>query len=192
VVVLAMVFSIFPLQVAVTKLATVVALLALVPWLAPKVEPEFACALPERRVGQVGSVGTAVLLFLKNLGKMIAVTVPLMVVAAVLGAISVELLPAASLPVHVSLIGIVLVALIGTFLPVPMAFDVAVAFVLMSRGVPMPYVVTLLCTLGIFSVYSFLILGRTWSWRSAAKVFGAVAVLGIVAGVGTAIAQHSF
>jgi uncharacterized membrane protein YraQ (UPF0718 family) len=192
VVVLAMVFSVFPLPVAMTKLATVVALLAFVPWLAPKAEPEFVCVLPENRAGQAGSAGSAFVLFLKNLGKMIAFTVPLMVLAAVLGAISVELLPAASLPVQVSLIGIVLVALIGTFLPVPMAFDVAVAFVLMSRGVPMPYVVTLLCTLGIFSVYSFLILGRTWSWRSAAKVYGAVTVLGILAGLGTAIAQHSF
>jgi hypothetical protein len=81
---------------------------------------------------------------------------------------------------------------IGTFLPVPMAFDVAVAFVLMSRGVPLPYVVTLLCTLGIFSVYSFLILGRIWTWRSAAKVYGSVMGLGILAGVGTALWQHSF
>lgn len=192
VVVLAMAFSLFPLPVAVTKLATAVALLALVPWLAPKAEPEFVCALPEQRAGQAGSVGSAMVLFLKSLVKMIAFTVPLMVLAAVLGAMSAELLPAASLPAHVSLVGIVLVALIGTFLPVPMAFDVAVAFVLMSRGMPMPYVVTLLCTLGIFSVYSFLILERTWSWKPAAKVYGAVTVLGIVAGVGTAIAQHSF
>jgi uncharacterized membrane protein YraQ (UPF0718 family) len=68
-----------------------------------------------------------------------------------------------------------------------MAFDVAVAFVLMTRGVPLPYVVTLLCTLGVFSVYSALILGKTLSWQSAAKMYGTVVVLGILAGVGTGV-----
>jgi hypothetical protein len=81
-------------------------------------------------------------------------------------------------------VGIVLVALVGTFLPVPIAFDVAVSFLLLSRGVPLPYVVTLLCTLGAFSVYSVLILGRTMSWRTAFTAYGAVALVGVVAGFG--------
>jgi len=80
---------------------------------------------------------------------------------------------------------------VGTFLPVPMAFDVAASFVLMVRGVPMPYVATLLCTLGAFSVYPLLILGRTISWRTAVKLFAAVMLLGIAAGAATAFAQHS-
>jgi uncharacterized membrane protein YraQ (UPF0718 family) len=181
VVVLAMAFSLFPLPIALTKVATVVALLALVPWLTPQTEPELVCAVPES-----GGAGPAIVLFLKNLGKMILITVPLMVVAAVLGATFAELLPASGLPVQVSIFGIVAVALIGTFLPVPMAFDVAIAFLLMSRGVPMPYVVTLLCTLGVFSVYSAMILGKTLSWKTAGKMYGAVAGLGIVAGVVTA------
>jgi len=86
----------------------------------------------------------------------------------------------------------VLVALAGTFLPVPIAFDVAAAFILMTRGVPLPYVVTLLCTLGAFSIYSVLIVGRTMSWKTTAKVFGAVMAVGILAGVGTAVMQHGF
>ena len=63
VVVLAMVFSLFPLGIALTKLATVVALLALVPWIAPKAEPQATCELPSS-----ASTGSALLLFLKNLG----------------------------------------------------------------------------------------------------------------------------
>jgi uncharacterized membrane protein YraQ (UPF0718 family) len=70
-----------------------------------------------------------------------------------------------------------------------MAFDVAAAFILMKRGMPMPYVVTLLCTLGAFSIYSVLIVGRSMSWRTAVKVFGAVMAVGILAGVGTALVQ---
>jgi len=78
---------------------------------------------------------------------------PLMVIAAFLGALTAELLPTGDIPTTVSLIGVLLIALVGTFLPVPMAFDVALAFVLMTRGVPLPYVVTLLCTLEAFSIY---------------------------------------
>jgi uncharacterized membrane protein YraQ (UPF0718 family) len=114
-------------------------------------------------------------------------TIPFMIVAAVLGAIVAELLPAQVIPSHVSFLGIVLVAVAGAFLPVPMAFDVAAAFILMSRGLPLPYVVVLLCTLGAFSVYPMLIVGRTMSWKTAARVFAAVTALGILAGVGTAL-----
>jgi len=181
VVVLAMAFSLFPLPVAITKIATVLALLALVPWFSPKPEPAFACEIPPS-----AGAGSAVVLFLKNLGKMIAITLPFMILAGVLGAVLSEVLPSSSLPTHVSIIAIVLVALIGAFLPVPMAFDVAIAFVLMSRGVALPYVVTLLCTLGCFSIYSALIVGKSLSWKTAGKMYGTVAGLGIVAGLVTA------
>jgi hypothetical protein len=73
-----------------------------------------------------------------------------------------------------------------------MPFDVAIAFILMVRGVPLPYVVTLLCTLGAFSIYSVLILGRTMSWRIAASFFGAVMLLRIAAGIGTETAATQF
>ncbi len=65
----------------------------------------------------------------------------------------------------------------------------AASFLLLSRGVPLPYVVTLLCTLGAFSVYSVLILGRAVSWRTAFKAYGAVDAVGAVAGLGTALVQ---
>jgi uncharacterized membrane protein YraQ (UPF0718 family) len=129
--------------------------------------------------------------YLKNFAGLTVATVPLMVVAAFLGALIAELLPVNHIPTTVSLVGIVAVALAGTFLPVPMAFDVAIAFLLMTRGVPTPYVVTLLCTLGAFSIYPMLILGRTISWRTATALFGSVMLLGIAAGVGTALVQHA-
>jgi hypothetical protein len=55
--------------------------------------------------------------------------------------------------------GIILVALVGAFLPVPMAFDVAIAYIAMTKGAPLPYVVTILCTLGIVSVFSLSVVG---------------------------------
>ena len=54
---------------------------------------------------------------------------------------------------QVTIGGIVLVALVSAFLPAPMEFDVAIAYIAMSKGVPLPYVVTILCTLGIISVF---------------------------------------
>jgi hypothetical protein len=83
-------------------------------------------------------------------------------------------IPQAGLQAPATLGGIVLVALVGTFLPVPMAFDVVIAYVAMSRGVALPYVVTILCTLGIYSVYSFLVVGKTISWKIAAGGAGGV------------------
>ena len=181
VIVLTMAFSLFPLRIAILKLVTVGVLLALVPFLAPKEEPAFFCTIP-----QSPRPGAAIVAYFKNLAKLLAITLPFMILAGFLGAVSAELWPASSLPLHVSLVGIVAIALIGTFLPVPMAFDVAIAFVLMSRGVPTPYVVTLLCTLGVFSIYSAFILERTFSWKTASRMFAAVMVLGVVAGLTTA------
>jgi hypothetical protein len=66
-----------------------------------------------------------------------------------------------------------------------MAFDVVIAYLAMSRGVPLPYVVTILCTLGIYSVYSFLVVGKTISWKIAAATGCAVATLGALAGIAT-------
>jgi hypothetical protein len=121
--------------------------------------------------------------YAKSFWYVFRVGAPLMILAAVLGALAIELVPQNALAAQVTLGGIVLVALIGAFLPVPMAFDVVIAYIAMTRGVPVPYVATILCTLGIYSVYSYSVVGKTISWRVAGAVYGAVAVLGVVAGV---------
>ena len=64
-----------------------------------------------------------------------------------------------------------------------MAFDVAIAYIAMTRGVPLPYVVTILCTLGIISVYSLSIMGKSVSWKVAAAAYATVAFLGAVSGL---------
>ena len=188
VVVLTMAFALFPPGVALARVAMPLALIAMVPWLVGQTKSvEAQCPVPSP--GWLVPVTGTFAQYLKNLARLAATTVPFMIVAALLGAIVAELLPAQVIPLHVSLLGIVLVALAGAFLPVPMAFDVAAAFILMTRGMPLPYVVTLLCTLGAFSVYPMLIVGRTMSWKTAGRVFAAVTVLGIVAGLGTALLQ---
>jgi uncharacterized membrane protein YraQ (UPF0718 family) len=188
VVVLTMVFALFPPGVALLRVAVPLVLIALVPWLVGQTKSvDVQCPVPSSG-WLVPATGT-LRQYGKNLLRLAATTIPFMILAALLGAIVAELIPAQAIPTHVSLLGIILVALAGAFLPVPMAFDVAAAFILMSRGVPLPYVVTLLCTLGAFSVYPMLIVGRTMSWKTSGRVFGAVMGLGILAGVGTALVQ---
>jgi uncharacterized membrane protein YraQ (UPF0718 family) len=192
VVVLAMAFTLFPLKIALVRLMVPLVLLALVPVVVRHTIPSSERDAPVPNAGRwLQPVGSTLKNYFAHLARLAAATIPLMILAAILGAVVAELVPAHDIPLKVSILGIILVALVGTFLPVPMAFDVAAAFILMARGVPMPYVVILLCTLGAFSIYPMLILGRTISWRTAVTLFGTVVLLGICAGVGTGLLQHS-
>jgi len=181
------------LPIALMRLLIPVILLLLIPFITPKATDAITASECPVYTGPnwLQSSGSTLGLYLKNLGRVVLFTVPLMLLAGVLGATSAELLPTNSIPLQVSVLGIVAVALMGTFVPVPVAFDVGLAFVLMSHGVAMPYVVTLLCTLGGFSIYPFMIVGRTVSWNTAIKLFAAIVILGVLAGLGTSFAYHS-
>jgi uncharacterized membrane protein YraQ (UPF0718 family) len=117
----------------------------------------------------------------RNFWYIAKVGIPLMLLAAFLGALVVEIVPQQALTSPVSVLGMIAVCLVGAFLPVPMAFDVVIAYLAMTHGVPLPYVVAILCTLGIYSVYSFSVIGETISWKLATATYAAVAALGLVA-----------
>lgn len=188
VVVLAMAFALFPLSIVGFKLATMLLMIFVFAPLvgarkaAPAMTRECAIDVPASATW-AQALGTVAKSYAKSFWHVACAGVPLMVLAAVLGALAIEAMPQQGLHAPATLGGIALVALAGTFLPVPMAFDVVIAYVAMSRGVPLPYVVTILCTLGIYSVYSFLVVGKTISWKIAAAAGGAVAALGAVAGI---------
>jgi len=120
--------------------------------------------------------------YLRNLLRLTLLTLPWMLLAALVGALAAETIPAYGTHLPVSVIGIVCVAILGTLLPVPMALDVALAYVLYHAGVPVPYVAVLLCTLGPVSVYSLSALGKQLDWRTSLRLGGAVALLGCIAG----------
>ena len=190
VVVLVMAFTLLPLPIALLRLAAPLILLALVPLLIRSAagrndaQAEAVCPIYVRPSAAFGAVMKS---YIANLARLALATVPWMLVAGLLGALVVELIPAQSIPAQVSILGIVGVALLGTFAPMPIAFDVAFAWILLSRGVPAPYVATLACTLGAFSIYPFFIVGRSLSWRVALSVFAAVATVGVLAGVATSL-----
>jgi uncharacterized membrane protein YraQ (UPF0718 family) len=188
VVVLAMTFALFPAPIALLKLATVLFLIFV---FAPAVAsrqgdsaPAFACPIeiPVSETWRQALVSTS-RSFAKSFWYVFRVAFPLMILAAILGALVIELLPPQALIAQATVGGILLVAVVGAFLPVPMAFDVAIAYIAMTKGVPLPYVVTILCTLGIISVFSLSVVGKTISWKVAAAAYATVAALGTLAGL---------
>jgi uncharacterized membrane protein YraQ (UPF0718 family) len=184
IVILAMTFALFPLSLALLKLGTVLFLIfVFVPAVtAQEVPPEivgnFAIdfAAPETWGQALAATARS---YAKSFWNVFRVAFPLMILAAVLGAFAVELIPQQALVSQVNFLGIVAVALISAFLPVPMAFDVAIAYILMAHGVPLPYVAAVLCTLGIISVYSLSVMGKTISWKTAGATYSVVVLLGI-------------
>ncbi|MGA3298762.1 MAG: permease [Candidatus Acidiferrales bacterium] len=189
VVVLAMTFALFPAPIAFLKIATV---LLLIFGFAPAVASR-AGVEPLRDFSSPVEISTdqtwaqALLLTLRSFAKsfwyVFKIAFPLMILGAILGAFVIEILPQQALVANVTIGGILLVALVGAFLPVPMAFDVAIAYIAMTKGVPLPYVVTILCTLGIISVFSLSVVGKTISWKVAAAAYASVVALGTLAGV---------
>lgn len=195
IVVLTMVFSIFPLYMALIKLgATLIFILVLVPLLCRyvfKLETQAtesavcnvmqANLLQDTSESWLKALGSALLSYLKNLWHIVYTTVPLMLLAGFLGAVFVTLMPLQSFAqVEYSLIGLIMIALVGTFLPVPIAFDVVFASAMMAAGLPVGYAMALLFTLGCFSVYPLLIVWRSISRRVALTMFVVVASVGVV------------
>lgn len=193
VVVLAMTFALFPPQIAVLKLATVLLLIFVFAPFAGSRQSSSASSVVERPVEWAVSESWLQALlntirnYVRSFWVVFRVGFPLMLLAAFLGALVIELVPPQAINAPVTLVGIVAVALIGAFLPVPMAFDVVIAYIAMTHGVPLPYVVVMLCTRGIYSVYSVAVVGKTISWKIAAAAYAAVAVIGALAGIATRI-----
>ncbi len=194
IVVLAVLFSLFPVQLAVLKIGLTLVLLFLVLPRLTAPTRRFPAVASESSSGAEGSWTSAAMFtatsFLKSLWYLLRTSLPLMLLAALLGALCIQLLPHNWVPTHVTFFGILLVSVIGTFLPVPMAFDVFASYIALRSGVPVPYVAAMLCTLGAYSVYSFLVTGRSISWKTAASVYAAVCATGILAAIATATVFH--
>lgn len=183
-VVVAMAFVLFPLHLALWRVAVPAVLLACLPLLVEENKRKILSFLEfEQRRSPGARLANFVQRYLRNLLKLTLMTLPWMLLAAVLGATMAVLIPAYGTHLPVSAIGIIAVAVVGTLLPVPMALDVALAFVLYKAGAPAAYVVTLLCTLGPVSVYSLSAMSQSIGRKTGLKLAGAVAGLGTVAGL---------
>lgn len=197
IVVLTMLFSMFPLYLIAIKLTlTLIFILILVPLLSRFVfaderaqsYDDTVCAVspapaapPDESV--LSAMRAALSLLARNLGYIVIRTVPLMLLAGVLGAIVAHVIPLAALvSAETGILAVIVVALVGIFLPVPVAFDIVLVAVLISAGAPMIYSMTLLFTLGMFSIYPFFIVWRTISPRVAVVLTAVLVVMGIAGG----------
>ncbi len=204
-IVLTMLFALFPLYIVAIKIGLTLAfILIAIPVLShlfarntEVTQDGEACALPE--IGDVDDQsgvrwGPALLWLIracfKNLWFIVRTTVPLMILAGFLGSLLITILPWDSLAeiipegnriMRLGSMGVV--AIIGIFLPVPIAFDVLVSAILLAAGMPVKYVVILLFTLGIFSVYSFSIVWGSIGKKIAIAIPVALVFLGIGAGI---------
>ena len=183
-VIVAMVFVLFPLPLAAMRLVVPAVLLTALPLLVREnelgVRRIVVPAVEDAMTPRLVTFGRT---YLRNLLRLTFLTLPWMLLAAVIGAFAAEMIPAYGTHLPVSVVGVVCVAIFGTLLPVPMALDVALAYVLYHAGVPVPYVAALLCTLGPVSIYSLSAIGKQLDWRTSLRLGGAVALLGCVAGL---------
>ncbi|HWW23912.1 MAG TPA: hypothetical protein VNY78_08405 [Edaphobacter sp.] len=183
-VVVAMVFVLFPLPLAALRMIVPAVLLFALPLLVPESRKVIqGIEMPE----MVQPISVRLVEFFKtyfgNLLRLALMTLPWMLLAAFLGALAAELIPAYGTHLPVSVLGVLCVAVLGTLLPVPMALDVALAYLLYHAGVPTPYVAALLCTLGPVSIYSLSAMGQQLGRGTGLRLAGATATLGSIAGL---------
>jgi uncharacterized membrane protein YraQ (UPF0718 family) len=189
IVVLTMMFSIFPLHLALLKVgATFVLVLLIVPFIS-KNQPvkkiteqpdSTVCALEINFEPWLSALATAASDYWKSFKYIVIRTGPLMLLAGFLGALLSHLWSFEKLiGVPVNFYNLALISFMGTFLPLPIAFDVMLSQVLMMSGLPIGFVMTLLFTLGTFSIYSALIVAQTFSVKLAVQLYLIVCVLGM-------------
>ncbi len=190
IIVLTMLFTLFPFYLALIKLAfTIFLILVIVPFISHKdlKQESIACAIPDVPVIYSESWWIALLGIIKDYWNsfvyIVVRTVPLMFVAGFLGALVSHVWdPNTLIGTEPSLWAVIAIGVFGTFLPMPIAFDVMLAQSLFAANVPVVVVMTLLFTLGTFSVYSGFIIWRTFNLKLALLLFAIVTGLGVAAG----------
>lgn len=118
------------------------------------------------------------------------ITVPMMFLAAILGAVVATFTaPAELLRVfphgNVILVLLVLIAIaaIASFVPAPIALDVILTAILINIGMKNHYAMVTLIALGSFSIYAFIILWRAISLRTGVVLWLAIIGMSVVGGV---------
>jgi uncharacterized membrane protein YraQ (UPF0718 family) len=188
IIVLTMLFSIFPFYMALAKLlATFVLILFIVPLISEKkqqVTKNFVCEIDSTcditKESWAQAVKGATLEYLKGLQYIFIRTVPLMLLAGAFGAVASHLMSFDKLiGAPINLINLSLMSFMGTLMPLPIAFDLMLAQALMMSGLAPGFVTTVLFTFGTFSIYSAMIVARTFSTSLAIKLFLIVFAIGV-------------
>ncbi|OGI09791.1 MAG: hypothetical protein A3I68_05520 [Candidatus Melainabacteria bacterium RIFCSPLOWO2_02_FULL_35_15] len=190
--VVSMVFASLPLVFGIIHYSLIaVVLLGIVPLLAwlyrkqsPYIEEAGTCAVNLRDSFCKETILESLISVLKTYGKnlmsLFKFAVPMMLVAAIISSVAVELIPFQSIFGHVSFIGLFITALVTVLLPVPIALEVIVAHHLFITHVPAPYVMLFLFTLGTYSMLPMIYLWKEVSKKLALGLYVIFVVLGII------------
>lgn len=118
-------------------------------------------------------------------------TLPLMLLAGVLGALAIEAVSLDALNSDftglMAVAAIFIISIIGTFLPVPIAFDVIAVSTLLATGFPTDLSMALLLSLGTLSIYPAMIIARRISLKLSLMLMIALVFLSSSSGF---IAEH--
>lgn len=132
--------------------------------------------------------------FLRNYARnfffIFIITVPMMFLAALLGALVatitkpnelITLLPQAG--IFLPLLALLAIAVVASFVPAPIALDVILVAILVGIGLKAEYAVAMIIGLGSFSIYAFIILWRAISLRTAVSLWVLVIAFAIFGGI---------
>ncbi len=121
--------------------------------------------------------------FTKNVWMLVKPTITIMLLASLVSAALLTLIPWQTLLSEATPFGLGLVSLISVFMPVPIALDVMFAAQLQQQGVPAGYVMAFAMTLGTYSIIPSIYLWREVSKRLAVFLFLFFVIIGLVTGL---------
>jgi len=195
IIVISMVVSAFPLPYVLVQYGLLaILLLGLVPLIAylmnrrkgssaepesPVCAPTVDLSLREKTIWQAAR--EVVRRYVVNIWQLFRFAAPMMLVAAAIGSVLVELIPFERIFADVTFAGLLLTALVTVFLPVPIALDVMVAHQLYNQGVAAQYVMLFLFALGTYSILPMIYLWQEVSRKLAIGLYAMFVALGIVA-----------
>ena len=195
-VVITMTFAALPLGMAITKYAIVMFTIALlvpaVIGLLSRGTPmatlttfDVACELPsmpcDDSFGTVArEIGSELV---KNVWMLAKPTLVIMLGASLACAVLLELVPWNTLLADTSPLTMLVVAIIATAMPVPIALDVMFAALLLRQGAAPGYVMLFAMTLGIYSIVPTIYLWREVSKPLAVTLFGFFVLVGWICGL---------
>lgn len=200
-VVMMMTFTALPLAMSVTKYAALVFVIVLVvPLLIRFLEKDRplevltvgnegdACAItpppPEDCQERFGAVfGELARIYGRHVWMLVKPTITLMLLASVVSAAVLVLVPWGELLAQPTPLRLGLVSLISVFMPVPIALDVMFAANLQTQGVAPGYVMLFAMTLGTYSIIPSIYLWREVSKRLAVSLFVFFLALGWALGL---------
>lgn len=119
----------------------------------------------------------------KNVWMLVKPTITLMLLASVVSATMLVLIPWQTLLAEATPLRLGLVSLISVFMPVPIALDVMFAAQLQQQGIPSGYVMLFAMTLGTYSIIPSIYLWREVSKQLAVILFVFFLAVGWITGL---------